>query len=75
MAARHRIGGVAAAAIGAAGPLASLASLRALEVRMPDEGAGPAWLVAFALVPIAAAAAAVAAGGLAATASRWYLKR
>jgi len=75
MAARHRIGGVAAAAIGAAGPLAALAALRALEVRMPDESAGWAWLLAFGLVPIAAAAAAVAASGLAATASRWYLNR
>jgi hypothetical protein len=65
LAARRRIGGVAAAAIGAAGPLAALAVLRALEVRMPDEGAGPAWLTLFGLVPLAALGGAAIAAGLA----------
>lgn len=53
---RRRIGGVAAAVIGAAGPLAALVTLRALELRVPEKQPG-AWLVLFALVPLAAVAA------------------
>lgn len=53
---RRRASGVAAAAIGAAGPLAALASLRALELHVPDAASG-LWLVLFALVPAAALAA------------------
>lgn len=60
---RRRIGGVAATALGAAGPLAALATLRALEVRIPETSPG-AWLVLFALVPLAAAAAVAAVLGL-----------
>lgn len=53
---RRRVGGVAAAAIGASGPLSALVTLRALELRVPENSPGP-WLVLFALVPIAAVAA------------------
>ncbi len=56
---RRRIGGVAATALGAAGPLAALATLRSLEVRIPETSPG-AWLGLFALVPLAAAVAVVA---------------
>lgn len=52
---RRRVGGVAAAAIGAAGPLTALATLRALELRVPENEPG-AWLFLFMLVPIAALA-------------------
>jgi hypothetical protein len=55
----RRLNAVAAAALGAAGPLAALATLRGLELRVPD-AAGPAWLAAFALVPVATAAAVAA---------------
>lgn len=60
---RRRVGGVAAAAIGAAGPLAALVALRALELRVPESSPG-AWLFLFALVPIAALAAAFGAAAL-----------
>ncbi len=50
---RRRIGGVAAALIGAAGPLAALVTLRSLELRVPEKHPG-AWLILFALVPLAA---------------------
>ncbi len=60
---RRRVGGVAAAAIGAAGPLAALASLRALELRVPETAPG-AWLVLFALVPLAALVAVIGAVAL-----------
>jgi hypothetical protein len=55
----RRIGGIAATAMGAAGPLAALGALRSLEVRMPESEAG-AWLALFALVPLAAALAVAA---------------
>ncbi len=51
--ARRRIGGVVATTIGAAGALAALVALRALELRAPEQASG-AWLVLFALVPVAA---------------------
>lgn len=57
---RSRVGTVAAVAIGAAGPLAALFALRGLELRVP-EVASSGWLMAFALVPLAALAAAVLA--------------
>lgn len=60
---RRRVGGVAAAAIGAAGPLAALATLRALELRLPETAPG-AWLVSFVLVPFAAFVAVIAAVAL-----------
>jgi hypothetical protein len=60
---RRRVGGVGAAAIGAAGPLAALVALRALELRVPEAEPG-AWLLLFALVPIAAVAAVAAAVAL-----------
>lgn len=50
---RRRVSGVAAAAIGAAGPLAALATLRSLELRVPEYDPG-LWLILFAIVPIAA---------------------
>jgi hypothetical protein len=56
-----RAGRVAAATIGAAGPLAALATLRALEVRVPEATPG-AWLVLFGLVPLAAPLAVALAG-------------
>jgi hypothetical protein len=62
---RRRVGTVAAVAIGAAGPLAALGALRGLELRVPEVASG-AWLLAFALVPVAALAAVVAAAALAA---------
>lgn len=52
---RRRASGVAAAAIGAAGPSAALATLRALELRVPESAPG-AWLLLFLLVPVAALA-------------------
>jgi hypothetical protein len=58
---RRKPGGVAAAMIGAAGPLAALATLRALELRVPETSPG-AWLLLFLLVPLAA----LAGGGVAA---------
>jgi len=60
---RRRIGGVAATALGAAGPLAALATLRSLELRVPETNPG-AWLFLFALVPLAAAIAVVAVVGV-----------
>lgn len=60
---RRRVGGVAAAAIGASGPLAALVTLRALELRVPDQASGT-WLILFSLVPLAAFAAAVLLGVL-----------
>lgn len=59
-----RIGVVAAAAVGAAGPLAALGVLRWLELRVPTENPGK-WLIAFGLVPLAAWLAATAAARLA----------
>ena len=56
---RRRASGVAAAAIGAAGPLAALVLLRALELRVPETASG-AWLFLFALVPVAAVVSAQA---------------
>ena len=53
---RRRVGTVAAVAIGASGPLAALGALRGLELRVPEVASG-AWLLAFALVPIAAVVA------------------
>jgi hypothetical protein len=50
---RRRVSGVTAAAIGASGPLAALAMLRALELRVPD-AAPVGWLFLFALVPLVA---------------------
>lgn len=49
----RRVGGIAATGIGAAGPLAALVSLRALELRVPETSPG-AWLLLFLLVPVAA---------------------
>jgi hypothetical protein len=60
---RRRPSGVAAAAIGAAGPLAALATLRALELRVPEAAPG-GWLFLFGLVPLAALLAVVAAAAL-----------
>jgi chorismate-pyruvate lyase len=60
---RRRIGGVAAAAIGAAGPLAALATLRALELRVPETSPG-GWLLLFLLVPVAAFLAVIGAVAL-----------
>lgn len=50
---RRRVSGVAAASIGAAGPLAALVTLRALELRVPETSPG-AWLLLFGLVPVGA---------------------
>lgn len=61
--ARRRVSGVAAAAIGASGPVAALVLLRALELRMPETSPG-AWLLLFALVPFLALAAALGAAAL-----------
>ena len=58
---RRRVGGVAAAAIGGAGPLAALATLRALELRVPQQ-ASTVWLFLFSLVPVAALAGVVLLG-------------
>lgn len=55
----RRIGGIAATAMGAAGPLAALGALRSLEVRMPESEPG-VWLALFAFVPLAAALAVAA---------------
>ena len=60
---RRRVSGVAAAAIGAAGPLAALATLRALELRVPEPTPG-SWLLLFALVPLAALVAVIGAAAL-----------
>jgi hypothetical protein len=60
---RRRVGGVGAAAIGAAGPLAGLVVLRALELCVPETDPG-AWLFLFALVPIAALSAVACAAAL-----------
>jgi hypothetical protein len=60
---RRRVSGVAAAAIGAAGPLAALVTLRALELRVPEASPG-AWLLLFGLVPIAALFAVFTAAAL-----------
>lgn len=60
---RRRIGGVGAALIGAAGPLAAIVTLRALELRVPEPHPG-AWLVLFALVPLAALLAVAVAGAV-----------
>jgi chorismate-pyruvate lyase len=60
---RRRVGGVAAAAIGAAGPLAALVTLRALELRVPETSPGW-WLLLFGLVPLAALIAVVGAVAL-----------
>ncbi|HVH46555.1 MAG TPA: hypothetical protein VM925_29645 [Labilithrix sp.] len=49
----RRVSRVAAAAIGAAGPLAALVVLRALELRVPETSPGW-WLLLFGLVPVAA---------------------
>ena len=59
----RRVGGVAAAAIGAAGPLAALATLRALELRMPETSPG-GWLLLFLFVPLAALLAVIGAAAL-----------
>jgi len=59
---RRRIGGVFAAAIGAAGPLAALATLRALELRVPETPG--LWLLLFLAVPVTAALAVIAAAAL-----------
>jgi hypothetical protein len=55
---KRRINGVAAAAIGAAGPLAALVTLRALELRVPETSPGW-WLLLFGLVPVLAVIAVV----------------
>jgi hypothetical protein len=60
---RRRVSGVAAAAIGAAGPLTALALLRALELRVP-EVAGGGWLLLFAMVPCGSLLAVLAAAAL-----------
>jgi hypothetical protein len=60
---RRRVGRVAAAAMGAAGPLTALALLRALELRVPENATG-VWLVLFGLVPAAALLAAWGVGAL-----------
>lgn len=60
---RRRVGGVTAAAIGAAGPLAALATLHALELRLPESAPG-AWLLWFGLAPFAALLAVIAAVAL-----------
>jgi hypothetical protein len=62
---RRRVGSVVAVAIGVSGPLAALAALRGLELRVPEAASG-AWLLAFVLVPIAAVAAVAAASVFAA---------
>lgn len=56
---RRRIAGVAAAAIGASGPLAALVTLRALELRVPEFSPG-AWLFLFGFVPLFALIAVIA---------------
>ncbi|MBX3190990.1 MAG: hypothetical protein KF819_28600 [Labilithrix sp.] len=64
---RRRIGSIVAVAIGAAGPLAALGALRAIELRAPDGAAAAgAWLFVLVLVPIAAIAAVAGASALAA---------
>jgi hypothetical protein len=66
---QRRVNGVLAVALGAAGPLAALLALRGLELRVPDvaPGAlGAAWIAGFALVPVAAVAAVILGGALAA---------
>jgi hypothetical protein len=60
---RRRVSGVAAAAIGAAGPVAALVVLRALELRMPETSPGW-WLLLFALVPLSALASVAASSAL-----------
>jgi len=62
---RHRIGTVAAVAIGASGPLAALGALRGLELRVPEVASG-GWLLAFALVPMVAVLAVASASFVAA---------
>ena len=64
--ARRRVGRLASLTIGAAGPLAALGMLRALELRVPDVSPGP-WLIGFAAVPVAAIAAAAVAAVLVTT--------
>lgn len=61
---RRQIDGVPAAAIGAAGPLAALATLRALELRAPDTSPG-LWLLLFLVVPVTAVLSVIAAAALA----------
>lgn len=59
---QKRIGNVTATAIGAAGPLAALALLRAIEVRLPEEDhVGGAWLLLLLLTPLIAPIAVTAA--------------
>lgn len=53
---QRRVGAVAAVLVGAAGPIAALGSLRALEVRVPEVAPG-AWLGLFVLVPVVATVA------------------
>lgn len=60
---RRRASGVTAAAVSAAGPLAALATLRALELRIPETSPG-AWLLLFVLVPTAALVSVLAASAL-----------
>jgi hypothetical protein len=62
---RRRVSGVGAAAIGLAGPLTALATLRALELRVPESAnLGAKWLVLFSLGPIAAILAVLVAAAL-----------
>lgn len=60
---RARVSGTVAVALGAAGPLAALASIRGLELRLPDVPEGGTlplgWFFAFGLVPVAAVVAVV----------------
>lgn len=52
---QKRVGNVLATAIGAAGPVAALATLRAIEVRLPeDDHVGGAWLALLLLAPLVA---------------------
>lgn len=60
---RERVSGTVAVALGAAGPLAALASIRGLELRLPDIPEGATlplgWFFAFGIVPVAAVVAVV----------------
>lgn len=63
---RRSTGYVVAAALGALGPTTALGALRALELRMPEQGAlGPAWVALLASVPVLAVVVVLGAAALA----------